>query len=353
MNKIHFLLLLTVFGCKKIDPAPDEFIDRQFWGEAIAVTDIEFVSKLGGVMKFDLHVVAMKNAATHHLYPDSTFKSVSGFSLGTTITADSITKNEITDNLPFQTIILVDETPSGWSQHNSAVFFDALNRMNKLCKAENNQFFGIGFYARNEYFENSPVYYFKEDVSGSLFEHSEQEILNFICKFYLGLGIPQTSSLFDAINASIDNLISNPLSTNQSITVILANYDDGFSSINYNNLLQKCIDNNIKINLITSDLTSYYLYQLALGTEGFIADVYSSRPAESVVFHAYDLLAKNYKEYILHCSATRVSPWGTGYLFSGYLQAIFSQEINSIYFEEDLYDDFSIDQKLPVSIKVQ
>jgi hypothetical protein len=267
--------------------------------------------------------------------------------------------SEVTTNLPFQTIILVDETPSGWGPHNTENIFDALNRMNKLCKSENNQTFGIGFYARDEYFGNSPVYY--HGTGGSMFTHTEQEILAFITKFYIALGIPQSSSLYDAINSSVDILIAHPISSNQSVTVIMGNADDGMSLIGYTALLQKCIDNNIKINLIVSDNSTYNNFQLALRTGGFIADNggttfsgnHSSRTAESVIFHLYDLLAKNYKEYILHCSAVRTVSWSTGIIFNGYLEAHYFQEVEGNYFEDDLYDDYELNQFIPISIKIQ
>lgn len=357
MNKFLIFLLLIGLGCKKIDPPSNEFIDREFWADAITVAKVDFISKQGNIMNFNMHVVATKNAETHHKYPNSSFFPVS---IGFPITIDSISKNETNNNLAFQTIILIDETPTGWGPQNTRKFFDALNRMNRLCKNENNQTFGIGFYARDEYFGETPVNYFTNE-NNEFFNHTEQEIMAFISKFYTSLGIPLSSSLYDAMNSALDKLIANPISQNQSITVIMGSNDDGLSSITYTNFLQKCLDYNIKVNLIASDVPSYNYFQLALSTGGFISDNsgtsisgnHSSRTAESVVFHMYDLLAQNYKEYIIHCKATRTTSWVAGTIFNSYLEANYTEEITGNYFEDDLYDDLEINQKLPISIKVQ
>lgn len=357
MNKIYFLIILTVISCKKLDPPSEEYIDREFWEDAVTVTKVDYVSRQGGIMKFNLHVVATKNAETHHKYPNATFIPIT---LGIPVNIDSVTKIETHNNLPFQTIVLVDETPTGWGPHNTQKLFDALNRMNKLCKPENNQYFGVGFYARDEYFSETPVHYFTNE-SSSIFNHSEQEIMDFICQFYSAIGIPQSSSLYDAMNSSVDKLIADPLSQNQSVTVVMGSNDDGLSTITYANLMQKCIDNNIKINLIASDVPNYNYFQLALSTGGFISDNsgtsisgnHSSRNAESVIFHIYDLLAQNYKEYVIHCTATRTTSWMVGQVFNSYLEANYIEEITGNYFEDDLYDDLLINQKLPIYIKVQ
>jgi hypothetical protein len=359
MNKIPFFIILICFGCKKISPPVDEHIDRQFWEDALAVTSVDYVSKSGGILNFDVHLVTMKNAETNHDFPDSTFKNVYDLASGTTdILIDSISLSETTNDLPFQTIILIDETPDGYGPHNTGNIFDALNRMNKLCRSDNNQTFGIGFFARDEYFGNAPVYY--NGTSETMFTQNQQEILEFITKFYAALGIPMASSLYDAIDSSVEILIANPLSSNRSVTVVMGNDDDGTSLIPYNTLLQKCIDNNIKINLIVSDNSAYTYFQLALRTGGFIADNngttysgnHSSRTAESVIFHLHDLLAKNYKEYVLHCSAVRTVSWSTGTIFNGYLEASYFQEVEGNYFQDDLYDDYSLNQFIPISLKI-
>ena len=77
MNKIIIFILIIGFGCKKLDPPSEEFIDREFWNDAITVANIDFISKQGNIMNFDLHVVATKNAETHHQYPNSSFFPVS------------------------------------------------------------------------------------------------------------------------------------------------------------------------------------------------------------------------------------------------------------------------------------
>lgn len=362
MNKsfLYFLLFIVV-GCKKIEPPSEEYVDRQFWRDALAVTEVKYIAKSGGVLNLDVHLVGMKNAATIHDYPTYAFKSVTGLVSGTTnLNIDSVSVDEVNQNLPFQTIVLIDETPTGWGPRYTDGFFDAINRLNKLCKNENNQTFGIGFYARDEFFGIAPVNYYPGDLN-QLFDHTEEEILAFAAPFYSAFGVPQSSSLYDAINSAADKLIAHPLSSNQSITVIMGSNDDGMSSIDYNTLFQKCLTNNIKVNLISSDVPSYSYFQLSLLTGGFIADNsgttysgnHSSRTAESVIFHLYDLLAGNYKKYILHCSAIRSAPWSIGTTFNGYLEAHYFLEITGNYFEDDLYDDYQLNQYIPVSLKVQ
>ncbi len=360
MNKYFYILLSLALSCKKINPAPDEFIDREFWYDAAVVTQIDFISKSGGDLFFDMHVVTMKNAETNFAYPFSAFKSTSGFSLSTSVYPDSIRHNELNLNQPFQTIVLIDETTSDWNSYSDGTFIDALNRLNKLTKVENNQYFGIGFFARDEINGNSPVHFFKNTNTQSLFEHSEYDIMEFISENYMQLGAAYSSSIYDAMNLAVDELINNPLSNNQSVTVLVASFDDGLSLVNSSDLILKCKNNNIKINFLLQSVPSYTYFRMALETGGFVMDNSGTSisgnhlfETETTTFHLHDLLAKNYKEYIIRCRANRLSTWATGYQFNAYLEMNYYEEINSDYFEDDLYDDLEINHKLPISVIVQ
>jgi hypothetical protein len=349
MNKILTLLfLLIVFGaCKKLPVPKDEFVDPQKYFDNMAVTSVTYENKIGNNLYFDLNVVAMKNTVLDFYYPDSAFKEVS--QNGITISVESVLKNTYSNNDNFQTIVLIDQTKEEFKSYFGIDINHGLNRLNKLCKKNENQDFGIGYFARDEVNGESPVYYFKNANTQSLFEHTEQEMMGFITQNYLYLGKAVNSNLYDAINDAVDKLIASTATTNKSVTVIFSNLDDGASAITNLQLIQKCLDNNIKINLISYLNFNFNNIRMASQTGGFVSQVASISTA---VYHIHDLLANNKKEYTLKCRATRAANWTSNSFLWFYVHANYFQEINGIYFEEDLYDDLDIDQYLPFYLKI-
>lgn len=354
MNKslIYIVCLISVLGCSKLPEPSEEIIDRQMWYESMIVRKIDFVQKQGNELYFDLYVPACKNGKTGFYYPDSCFEEVYFNNGNITFSPDSIWQQETHKNESYQTIVLIDETALAFKEYSGPPFVDALNRLNKECREELGQYFGLGYFARDEVNGNSPVYFLKGEESQSIFDHNEQEVMRSVVSNYSQLGQAQSSSLYDAIDKALDILINEKKSIHQSVTVIFNALDDGSSSITMNNLILKAQQNNIKINLIGYDNATYEHFRLAHATKGFItyANIISIL---SPIYHIHDLLAENLNEYVIRCKCTRTANWSVGVSVYGYLDAFYYEEIDGQYFEDDLYDDLDIDQFLPIYLKVE
>jgi hypothetical protein len=340
-----------MIGCSKTTPPPEEFVNRQFWYEDMAVTNVEFVSKSGNNMYFDLHTVAMKNGEFGYYYPDTAFKEVYFTNGNFTVKPDSVYFKEYQENRGYQTIILIEQSVERFASYTGPALVDALNRINKVSDVNIGQYFGIGYFARDEVHGESPAHFFKNENNQSLFEHSEQDIMKFNSEGYTTLGKADASSLYDAIDKAMDHIIANPLSPNRSVTVLMSNYDDGLSSVTPAGLIQKGLINDIKINIIFYENGYYGHIRMATETGGFVSSS-NAISLLSPVFHLHDLLRGNYKEYVIRCKATRNGSWPTGYIVNGYIDVLYQEEIKGQYFEDDLYDDLDIDQLLPFVFKV-
>jgi hypothetical protein len=345
MNRFQLplLIVLSLGACKKL-PAPNlEYVDTNMY-EDIAVTSALYESKTGNNLFFDLNIVAVKNSFTDFEYPDTTFVPYN--QNGVTITVESIEKNVFSNNDSYQTILLIDETQEDFITYDGPNIVTSLNRLNKLSKETNQQYFGIGYFARDEVAGNSPINYFKNADNQSIFEHTEQDMMGFITQNYLNLGKATQSNLYDAVNDALDQLIATNLSSNKSITLVYSNLDDGASSITYIQIIQKCMINNIKINAIYTGPINYIQYRMVLETGGFIAHI---NTISTALYYVHDLLANNKKEYTLKCKATKASNWGAITYFQAYLIAFYEQGV-SIFSDEFLRNE--VEQYLPIYFKI-
>ena len=354
MNKLITILTImtVVVSCRKTNPPSEELLNRQFWYEDMTVTNVEYISKSGNEMYFDIHAVAMKNGEFGYYYPDTAFKEVSFSSGNFTVKPDSIYFREYQENSGYQTIILIEQSVQRFSSYTGPPLVDALNRINKVCDASLGQYFGVGYFARDEVHGESPVYFYKNEITQSLFEHSQQDIMKFNSEGFISLGEAEESSLYDAIDKAMDQIIANPLSPNKSVTVLMSNYDDGLSTATTASLIQKGLNNGIKINVIFYENGYYGHIRMATETGGFVSSS-NAIALLSPIFHLHDLLTGNFKEYVIRCKATRSGNWPTGYVVNGYIDVSYHEEIQGQYFEDDLYDDLDIEQILPFVFKVQ
>lgn len=359
-NNILFpLILLLVSACGKIKEPEPNIIDRNGWLDAACVTDVSYVSHSGTNLFFEAEVAAMKNAEIILDYPDSAFYNIYGLPFNTSVIVDSVYTIENTGNTGFQNILLIDETTTDWLFVDDGSFLSALYRIKKLSQGSNVQFCGFGFFARNEVNNDAPVHFFRSE-DGNLFDHTEQEIMQYLSQNYQMLGQGSGASLYDAINAAADELIANPLSSNRSITVVSGNPDDGNGSISLTALITKCQSNNIQVNMIFQSYVSYNPYKLAIATGGFISEInstplydgYRVNTARTVAFHNYDLVQHVGKRYKIKAHINRSSNWTSGQEISAYFLIDYYLEFNSPYFEDDLIDDLDIHHKLPVYLKI-
>jgi hypothetical protein len=345
MNRflLPFLIALSLGACKKLPVPNTEYVDTNMY-ERFAVTSADFVSNSGNNLYFDLNVVAVKNSFTDFEFPDTTFVPYN--QNGLVISVESVEKSNFSNNDSYQTIVLLDQTDVDFKFYDGPNIVSSLNRLNKLSKPENGQYFGVGFFARDEYSGNSPINYFKNINNQSLYEHTEQEMMEFITQNYLNLGKATQSNLYDALNNSVDKLIETDLSTNKSVTVVYTNLDDGASSVTYTQIIQKCLANNIKINSIYTGNINYIQYRIAMETGGFIAH---TGTISTPLYYVHDLLANNKKEYTLKCKATKASNWGSISYFQAYISAFYEQGV-SIFSDEFLRNE--VDQVLPIYFKI-
>ncbi|MBX7093777.1 MAG: hypothetical protein K1X56_03570 [Flavobacteriales bacterium] len=359
-NKLLFLLFLMVTGvsCKKIDAPTDEIVERYTWLDAICVSSLNYDSYSGNNLYFTMEAAALKNGKLVDIYPDSAFYSIYGFALSANALVDSVYTLEYQNDFSYQNIMIVDQAGYDYQFVDDGNFIDAMNRMDKLCDPSKNQYCSFGFFARESLNGNSPVHFLGEE-SGNLFDHSHEEVMDFLSTNYTNLGSASNSSLFDAIDRSLDKLISDPRSTRRSVTVVCNNYDDGSSAVNATALINKANTNNISINVIMQGFSSSDLYRLAHETNGYISEAnstpfggYPYNLSRTIVYHNHDLLAGNGKRYVIKGHVYRPSLWNVGHTFSGYLVANYQKEINSNYFEDDLTDDLDLNQRLPIYIKI-
>ena len=348
-------MLLFASACKKIK-APEnlEIVDRDYWLDAIAVTKQNVLSVAGNTITFELELAAMQNAELTTIYPDASFHpdTVNGV----IFTPVSIQRVELNEQRSFQTVLLVDASTDDWVYVDDGGFIDAINRLKKLTQSSGgSQTFGVGFFARDVYTGNAPVNFFRNS-EGSLFDHTHQELMQFLSHNYAHLNDATASSLYDAIDKAADELIAHPLSSNQSITVIMGNPDDGQSNATFNTILTKCKNNNIAVNMILQSVWSYNYYRLAHETGGFISDnngtaFYSSFPyntSATVLFHVYELLARNDERYIVTCTATKSTAWVSNAVVRGFITAFYYAETGGDFLSSDL----DINQWLPIYFNV-
>lgn len=359
-NKLYLFFILVVSGisCKKLDPPSEEIIERHTWLDAVCVTELDFESVSGNNLYFTMEVAALKNGKTVDVYPDSAFYSIYGFALSANALVDSVYTIEIQNDNSYQNIMIVDQTGEDFLFVDNGNFIDAMNRNDKLCDAAKNQYCSFGFFARESLNGNAPVHFVGEE-NGNIFDHTHQDVMAFLSLNYTNLGSATHSSLYDAIDRSIDKLVADPRSNRKSVTVVCNNNDDGNSALNATSLITKAKSNNISVNVIMQGFTSADLYRLAHETDGFISEGnstpfggYPYNLSRTVVYHNHDLLAGNGKRYVIKGHVYRPSLWNSGHTFSGYLVAYCVKEFNSIYFQDDLNDDLDLNQRLPIYIKI-
>jgi len=360
MNKSYYIfILLLLFGsCKKNLIPEEETINRTDYPDAMAVTDILFLYDSAGVAYFNMEIVAMRCDSIFTSFPDSTFKFTSGLQLNTSITPLQVQRNELQNNLPYQTVILIDETHPEWIKQDFGYFMNSLIKTVKSTSESSGNYFALGFFSRNTNGINENVKYI-EDQTNQPFLHEKDEFIKQTGDYFPNLKTENTSSLYDAINDAADLLIANPLSSNQSITIFTTLLDDGTSTATVNSVIQKCKNNNIKINIINQYTFTYLFYQLVFETGGFIMDndqpaysINDGRKAYTTLYFLDEILKNNGKRYSVKCKAQKVSPWTTGFVFNGYIKAEIDLEIGSQYFWDDLTNDLIIDQYLPVYFKI-
>jgi hypothetical protein len=359
-NKTFWLFFVVTFGaCQKLDAPEEIIIDRLGWLDAAGITKIQYLSHSGGNLYFEAEVAAMKNGDIILSYPDSSFFPVTGLPFSTSVLVDSVYQVELSANSGFQNILLVDESSEDWLFVDNGDFVSAMYRIKKLSKTSSSQYCGFGFFARDEQNGDSPVHFFR-NANGSLFEHTDQEIMQFLAQNYPKLGLASGSSLYDAIDKAADVLIANPLSSDRSITVVSGNPDDGNSQISLTNLIQKCQTNGIRINMIFQSYVSYNPYKLALLTGGFISENnstplysgYKYNTAKTVIYHNLELIMNTGKRYRIRGHINRASNWVSGQEIGAYFVMDYFLDIDSPYFQDDLIDDLDIHHKLPVYIKI-
>jgi hypothetical protein len=350
MNKItYIIILLAITGCSKLE-APEINVrgDKGEWYDAMAVTRVDYISHLNSSLNFSMEIAAMRNCELIDLYPDETFNPAQS---GTPIVIDSIKRITSNENDGFQTLILVDETVADLIVHDKGQLIDAINRLYKITSDDSRKQFGIGYFARDESFGFSPVHFYKGD-DGSVFTQDQNSFMDYLVSHQQEMGRPSSSSLYDAMNEALDQLIENPSGEMQSLTVVAGKTDDGNGSANYNSVLNKAIANNIAINIIEQDFPDFLLSQMALRTGGFTAVCddnivpeeskwwYTRRP-HTVIYHINELLSGNGKRYKIYLTATL----GSGNWNSG------SQLLHYIYGNYNA-NDLLIWQYLPVYLRV-
>jgi hypothetical protein len=361
MNKaISILSLLFILGsCKKNLIPEEEIINRNDYPDAMAVTELTYLYDSANTVYFNLEIVAMKNDSIFTTYPDSTFRFTTGFPFNTSITPLNIQRYEIGNNLLYQTVILIDETNPEWIKEDYGYFINSLVKTIKATNELSGNYFALGFYSRNTLGTNLNVKYI-EDHPGQPFVHDKNEFIKKTGDYFPELKSENTSSLYDALNDAADLLIANPLSINQSITIFTTNLDDGASSATVNSIIQKCKNNNIKINIVNQFLFTYAFYELVFETGGFIMDndqqaysINDGRRAYTTMYFLDEILKQNGKRYSVKCKAVKSSPWSTGVAFNGFIKAFIDMEIPNPYFWDNLNNDLYIDQYLPVYFKVE
>lgn len=361
MNKtLSIFILLLLFGsCKKNLIPEEETINRINFPDAMAVTELTYLYDSANTVYFNLEIVAMKNDSIFTIYPDSTFRFTSGFPFNTSITPIEVQRQELQNNYPYQTVILIDETDPIWIKEDYGYFMNSLIKTVKATNELSGNYLALGFYSRNTLGTNLNVKYI-EDNPGQPFVHEKDAFIRQTGDYFPQLKSENTSSLYDALNDAADLLIANPLSTNQSITVFTTNLDDGASSTTVSSIIQKCKNNNIKINIVNQFLFTYAFYELVFETGGFIMDndhqaysINDGRRAYTTMYFLDEILKQNGKRYSVKCKAVKSSSWSTGVVFNGYIKAYIDLEIQSPYFWDDLSNDLEIDQYLPVYFKVQ
>lgn len=352
MNKISGLIILLIIigSCKKIDVPPDQgIVERDFWLDAIAVTQQKILSVNGGTVNFELEALGMQNGTMTTVYPDQAFLPDT-FTGSIIISPVSIQRFEVTQNKSFQSIVLVDASYDWISSSDDGKFIDALNHLKKLTQSSPyNQQFGIGFFGRE--IDGAPVKFLRSNTN-SLFDHSHQEVMQFLTENYPEITELSDCPLYDAISAAADELIAQPLSSNRSITVIVGNNDDA-QGTTLNAVIQKCKQNNISVNLISQGYWSYNNYMLAHETGGFIGDnngtkvdaYYKIFAARTMVYHIYDMLAGNGPRYKITCTVSKPTAWNSNTLVRGFITANYYEEIPG---GEFISDDLSLNQLLPV-----
>ena len=104
----------------------------------------------------------MKNDSIFTVYPDSTFRFTSGFPFNTSITPIEVQRHEIQNNLPYQTVILIDETDPEWLKEDFGYFMNTLVKTVKATNEVSGNYLAFGFYSRNTFGANLNVKYIED-----------------------------------------------------------------------------------------------------------------------------------------------------------------------------------------------
>lgn len=209
--------------------------------------------------------------------PDTAFKFTDYLYEGDSV-KHFIDKVEFVDTVmlpPFTTMVLIDQSasPENFDETDYYnvrfkafnAFYKNLDGKGKVCFAYFNRRQGNPLVMTP--LNNEPSAEWNEDVVRQLLNLTHNQ--------------SGTSSLFDALDQAVSYIAARS-TQNTSITLFVRNKDDGQSSVSLDNVIQKAIANNVKINVIwlipnshTSSVDFPTLWKLASKTGGFT--VYMSR----------------------------------------------------------------------------
>lgn len=343
-----FMVALALGGCRKIEPPADEILPVHKFTDNVILTKAGYVSKAGNKLYYDLEVVSCKNGITHTQFPDSAFKKHGITSPLINIEPQSVQRSEEHQNLAYDVVVLIDLTQPDLNDWMGPGFMNELSRLLRMGVKDEDKRVGVGFFARNTN-GGTQVLFCRNEATGSIFDNDEQELFTFLTENFKLIGQYENSCMNDAISLSVDELLSLSTGHSRNIVLINGNYDDG-QGMTDAQVLQKCKDNHVAVSYVNWGVNYCGYVNRAIETEGFYAFTNSIGNFSSVVFCLHELLAKNYAKYTVRCMATKSGAWSVGNYLCSQIPVVYLQEINSQYFQENLYDDFEMDGALPYYI---
>jgi hypothetical protein len=347
----YLLVFLSLWSCRKITSETDEILPVVKFIDNVVLTGVDYVSKNGNKLYFDMNVVSLKNGTSHFDFPDTAFHNYYQTNPELAIEIQSVERNLVQQDASYDVILLLDLSQPQFASWIGPSIYNEISRLIRICNQSDNKRIAIGYYARNV-LDGEPVLFCSNPATGSIFDNSNEQLIDFLTKNFEKVGEYEYSSMLDAIDISVEKLVELSGESAKSIVLLNGNDDDGQSLLSHSQLIQKCKNNNVSVSYLNWGQNYCNYVELALETKGFYGVANSIGEFTTVVYCLHELLAKNYHSYKLSCMASKPQTWFPNNTICAPLDVRYYKEVDSPYFDEDLYNDFEVNNFVPLFLRV-